>query len=39
LQLRIHIPDIKYEMNEDGDFYKEDTLKFSNEQIDKLINF
>jgi chromate reductase len=39
LPLRIHIPAIKYEMNEDGDFYKEDTLKFSNEQIDKLINF
>jgi chromate reductase len=39
LPLRIHIPAIKFEMNEDGDFYKEDTLKFSNEQIDKLINF
>ena len=39
LPLRIHIPYIKSEFNESGDFFKEDTLKFSNEQMDKFILF
>ena len=39
LPLRLHIPAIKYELNEAGDFFKEDTLKFTNDQINKLINF
>ena len=39
LPLRIHIPYIKSEFNAEGDFFKEDTLKFSNEQMDKFILF
>jgi chromate reductase len=39
LPLRLHIPAIKYEMNEENDIFKDDTLKFTNEQIDKVINF
>jgi len=39
LPLRLHIPAIKYELNEEGDFFKEDTLKFTNDQISKLIRF
>lgn len=39
LPLRLHIPAIKTELDENGAFYKEDTLKFTNEQIDKLIAF
>jgi chromate reductase len=39
LPLRIHIPYIKTELNAEGNFFKEDTLKFSNEQIDKFILF
>ena len=39
LPLRIHISAIKTELNENGDFHKEDTLKYSNEQIDKFISF
>lgn len=39
LPLRLHIPAIKYEFNEEGDFFKEDTLKFTNDQISKLVRF
>jgi len=39
LPLRLHIPYIKTEFDEAGDFFKEDTLKFTNEQIDKFISF
>lgn len=39
LPLRLHIPAIKTELDEQGAFYKEDTLKFTNEQIDKFIAF
>lgn len=39
LPLRLHIPTIKAELDEHGAFYKEDTLKFTNEQIDKFIAF
>jgi chromate reductase len=39
LPLRIHIPNIKAEFNETGDFFKDDTLKYSNEQMDKFISF
>ncbi len=39
LPLRLHIPAIKYELNDVEDFFKEDTLKFTNDQIDKLIKF
>jgi len=39
LPLRLHIPNIKTELDVDGNFVKEDTLKFVNEQIDKFIHF
>ena len=39
LPLRLHIPYIKTEFDEAGDFFKEDTLKFTTEQIDKFISF
>lgn len=39
MPLRIHISQIKHELNEKGEFFKEDTLKFVNEQIDKFINY
>jgi len=39
LPLRLHIPAIKYELNKEGDFFKEDTLKFTNDQISKLVRF
>lgn len=39
LPLRLHIPNIKTELDVDGNLVKEDTLKFVNEQIDKFIHF
>jgi len=39
LPLRIHIPNIKTELDAEGNLVKEDTLKFTNEQIDKFIQF
>jgi len=39
LPLRLHIPDIKNELNAEGLFYKEDTLRFTGEQLDKFIAF
>lgn len=39
LPLKIHIPAIHTEMNEVGDFFKEDTLKFTGQQMDKFIKF
>ena len=36
MPLRLHIPNIKQELNEKGDFFMEDTLKFTNQQIDKF---
>jgi chromate reductase len=39
LPLRLHIPVIKTEFDEQGDFYKADTLKFTMDQIDKFIAF
>lgn len=39
MPLRIHIPAIASELNETGDFFKEDTVKFTNEQMDKFIRF
>lgn len=39
MPLRLHISSIRQEFNENDDFFKEDTLKFTNEQIDKLIAF
>ncbi|WP_316831168.1 NADPH-dependent FMN reductase [Pedobacter aquatilis] len=39
LPLRLHIPNIKSELDADGNLIKEDTIKFTNEQIDKFIKF
>jgi len=39
LPLKIHIADIKNELDADGDLFKEDTVKFTNEQMDKFIKF
>jgi chromate reductase len=39
LPLRIHIASVKTELNESGELYKEDTLKFTHQQIDKFIAF
>ena len=37
MPLRLHIPNIKQELNENGDFFMEDTLKFTNQQMDKFV--
>lgn len=39
LPLRIHISAIKLELDENGDLHKEDTLKFTHQQMDKFIAF
>ena len=39
LPLKLHIANIKTEFDEHGDLFKEDTVKFTNEQIDKFIQF
>ncbi|MFN0293050.1 NADPH-dependent FMN reductase [Pedobacter helvus] len=37
MPLRLHIPNIKQELNENGDLFMEDTLKFTNQQMDKFV--
>jgi chromate reductase len=39
MPLKIHIADIKNELNADEELFKEDTVKFTNEQMDKFIVF
>ena len=39
LPLKIHIPTVKQEFDENGDLFKADTLQFTNEQMDKFIIF
>ncbi len=39
MSLKLHMANIKTEFNADGELFKEDTLKFTNEQIDKFIRF
>jgi len=39
LPLRLHIPAIKTELDENNAFYKEDTLKFTDDQINKFIAY
>lgn len=39
LPLRLHIPAIKTELDENNAFFKEDTLRFTGEQITKLLAF
>ena len=39
MPLKIHITEIKKEFDENGDLFNADTVKFTNEQMDKFINF
>ncbi|KIO76933.1 NADPH-dependent FMN reductase [Pedobacter lusitanus] len=39
LPLRLHIPAIKTELDEQGNFYKEDTVRFTGQQMDKFIAY
>mgnify|MGYP003582928442 FL=1 len=39
MPLRLHIPNIKQELNENGEFFMEDTLKFTNQQMDKFVAY
>lgn len=39
LPLKLHIPAIHNELNEDGEFFNEKTLKFIIQQVDKFIAF
>ncbi|RFZ92061.1 NADPH-dependent oxidoreductase [Mucilaginibacter conchicola] len=39
MPLKLHIPSIRTEMDADGNLIKEDTLKYTNEQIEKFIKF
>jgi len=39
LPLRIHISAVKTELDENGNLFKEDTIKFTNQQMDKFIAF
>ncbi|MES2810813.1 MAG: NADPH-dependent FMN reductase [Bacteroidota bacterium] len=39
MSLKLHIPNIKTEFNDEGDLFKEDTVKFTDEQIEKFIKF
>lgn len=39
LPLRIHIPFIKQELDEEGNLFKPDTVKFTTEQIEEFIRF
>jgi len=39
LPLRIHIPNIRKEFDENGNLFNEDTLKFTNQQIQRFIEF
>jgi len=39
MPLKIHIPEIKKEFDENGNLFKEDTLQFTDEQMDKFILF
>jgi NAD(P)H-dependent FMN reductase len=39
MPLKLHIPNIKTELDANANLFKEDTLKFTDEQIDKLIAF
>jgi len=39
MPLRLHIPTIKTELDENDAFFKEDTLKFTDQQIEKFIKY
>ncbi len=37
MSLKLHIPNIRTEINEEGELFKEDTIRFTNQQMDKFI--
>jgi chromate reductase len=39
MPLKLHIANIKSELDKDGNLFKEDTVRFTDEQIDKFIAF
>ncbi len=39
MALKLHIPNIKTEIDADGNFFKEDTVKFVDEQVEKFIKY
>ncbi|RYZ95206.1 MAG: NADPH-dependent FMN reductase, partial [Sphingobacteriaceae bacterium] len=39
LSLKIHVSTIRAELNADGNIFNADTLRFTDEQIDKFIAF
>jgi chromate reductase len=39
MPLRLHISNIKTELNENNELFKEDTLKFTNDQIEKFSKY
>jgi chromate reductase len=39
MPLRLHIANIKTELNENNELFKEDTVKFTNEQIEKFMAY
>ncbi len=39
MPLRLHIANIKNELDENNQICKEDTVKFTNEQMDKFVNY
>ena len=39
MSLKLHIAAIKAEFDAEGDLFKEDTIKFTNEQMDKFMKF
>ena len=39
MPLRIHISNVKNELNEDDELFMEDTLKFTNQQMDKFVAY
>jgi len=39
MPLKLHIANIKTELDADGNLFKEDTVKFTDEQIEKFIRF
>jgi chromate reductase, NAD(P)H dehydrogenase (quinone) len=39
MPLKLHIPAVNKELDENGNFFKEDTLQFTDEQINKFIAF
>lgn len=39
MSLKLHIPNIHQEFNENGDLFKDDTLKFTRQQMERFVNF